>query len=823
MEISYCDNCASKIAPADLLTGTCRRTNAGAVYCPKCAPLFEHTSSAPLNVSLPNATPFEQQATVGMPVLKELPAKSVTKFYFCETCGKRITDKQILDGLGRDKKLKGVYCKDCAVGVMTIEVAAIREVPGAIKGPALSPLASTPQTSPAGAKKESAYSVTPEIAKGNRKASGFGMAASMRSPTQTQANPTKEILSEQYRKSARREARQGTPTMAIIYGIIAFAIVTIIAIVLTSQSSRISAPTKNRASDPIATVTLGTISDESKKLADLRPLSNEAKVERPIQVDPEKLARADYYKMVKFDGLTEGDTVGRVAIVEVFLREHSDSAFAEPARELLNTFKKSLSVPPAPPAHNNTTPVQDSEPTAKQLSPHSGSNSVPKVEDDSNAQLTKVKSDLAEIQALRERAIEALRAKAGTAVTLTVRGARLTGRVKVDLIHADRLILMLRDGPETTIGSEQIDVQDVDAFAPVEMGNFAAQDLRKRGLLFLSAGEFVKAEGYFIKARDLGLGNAVAPYLERIAAHKLDEKDAAALTAWKLAEGLFENKNWKAAQHAYEALQRDYAGSTALTNNAVALKERLAAIAWALGPPRETSLNFGGGIQMELELIPAGEFEMGSNDGDASEKPIHRVKISETFYIGKYTVTQAQYEKVVGINPSSSKGENLPVERVSYFDAEEFCRKAGKLTGNSVRLPTEAEWEYACRAGTKTKFNAGDDDAALEQVGWFKGNSDEKTHPVGLKKPNAWGLYDMHGNVWQWCMDWYGEDYYLKSETENPLGPARSIHRVIRGGAFVARPGSCRSAFRSNREPGICSSSCGFRVVITSAFKATSK
>jgi formylglycine-generating enzyme required for sulfatase activity len=229
---------------------------------------------------------------------------------------------------------------------------------------------------------------------------------------------------------------------------------------------------------------------------------------------------------------------------------------------------------------------------------------------------------------------------------------------------------------------------------------------------------------------------------------------------------------------------------------------------------REISLDVGGGVKMELVLILPGQFEMGSDDGNPNVRPVHTVKISRSFYMGKYVVTQTQYEKVMGKNPSHFKGENLPVEMVSYIDADEFCKKASKLAGKPIRLPTEAEWEFACRAGTKTKFNTGENEAALEQAGWFKGNSEDRTHPVGLKRPNAWGLYDMHGNVWQWCQDWYGEDYYVKAPAEDPRGPTQGARRVLRGGSWLSSPVYCRSAARGMYDPGGRGIDVGFRVVV---------
>jgi formylglycine-generating enzyme required for sulfatase activity len=245
------------------------------------------------------------------------------------------------------------------------------------------------------------------------------------------------------------------------------------------------------------------------------------------------------------------------------------------------------------------------------------------------------------------------------------------------------------------------------------------------------------------------------------------------------------------------------------------LKQRVATAEEAPVPPKELSLDFGGGVRMELVLIPAGEFEMGSNDGEANERPVHKVKISRPFYMGKYVVTKAQYENTMAQNPSKFMDEKLPAEIVAFVDAEEFCTKASKLTGKPIRLPTEAEWEYACRAGTKTKYNTGDNEAALGRAGWFKRNSERTAHPVGQKEPNAFGLYDMHGNVWQWCQDWFGEDYYSKSPAENPQGPAQGALRMLRGGSRNTAASDCRSAFRLGVTPLSRTDNIGFRIVVT--------
>ena len=210
-----------------------------------------------------------------------------------------------------------------------------------------------------------------------------------------------------------------------------------------------------------------------------------------------------------------------------------------------------------------------------------------------------------------------------------------------------------------------------------------------------------------------------------------------------------------------------------------------------------------------------GRFRSAASD----EQPAHPVTLTQPFYMGKYAVTQEQYAQVIGTHPSHFKGQDSPVEQVSWDDAQAFCKKAAEHTQQTVRLPTEAEWEYACRAGTRTTYYSGDTDKDLARVAWYAANSNNTTHPVGQKEPNVFGLYDVHGNVWQWCQDWYGEDFYGKSEAENPQGPAQGAYRVLRGGSWFFIPICCRSARRGWFDPGDRGRFIGFRVVVAPAFR----
>ena len=199
------------------------------------------------------------------------------------------------------------------------------------------------------------------------------------------------------------------------------------------------------------------------------------------------------------------------------------------------------------------------------------------------------------------------------------------------------------------------------------------------------------------------------------------------------------------------------------------------------------------------------------------EHPTHAVTLTRPFYMGKYDVTQQQYEELTGLTPSTFKGKDKPVDTVSWDDAHVFCKKLTDQTGQNVRLPTEAEWEYACQAGSATTCNSGDNEAGLDKIAWYSANGNNTTHPVGQKNANNFGLYDLIGNLFQWCEDWYGEDYYGKSEAENPQGPAQGYDRVMRGGSWDAGPLYCRPAYRGWNRPGYRRNGIGFRIVVTPA------
>ena len=245
------------------------------------------------------------------------------------------------------------------------------------------------------------------------------------------------------------------------------------------------------------------------------------------------------------------------------------------------------------------------------------------------------------------------------------------------------------------------------------------------------------------------------------------------------------------------------------TSKALAVPQRRAG--------EECEFEIAPGVKMVMCWIPPGEFLMGSpedEEGGNDDETLHRVRIAWGFWIAKTQTTQAQWRAVMGGNPSRFKGEKMAVEKVSWIDicGDESATGGylGKLnerlpTRYCFHLPTEAQWEYACRAGT-TEAYAGD----LDEMGWYDDNSERQTHPVGQKMPNAWGLHDMHGNVWEWCADWYGK--YCVGTVTDPTGPDDGLHRVIRGGSRDGDAYDCRAAFRNYYHPGNLGDDLGFRI-----------
>ena len=222
------------------------------------------------------------------------------------------------------------------------------------------------------------------------------------------------------------------------------------------------------------------------------------------------------------------------------------------------------------------------------------------------------------------------------------------------------------------------------------------------------------------------------------------------------------------------------------------------------------------GVSFEMVRVEGGTFRMGAtseqeDDADSDEKPVHSVTLS-SYYIGKTEVTQALWQAVMGSNPSNFKGADLPVECVSWDDCQEFIQKLNRLTGRNFRLPTEAEWEFACRGGNNSRGYKYSGSNYIDNVAWYWDNSGGKTHPVGTKAPNELGIYDMSGNVWEWCSDWYA-DYTSYSQTD-PTGPQSGSFRVSRGGSWGSIARCCRSSGRGGSDPSDRSNILGLRLAL---------
>ncbi|MCP4379560.1 MAG: formylglycine-generating enzyme family protein [bacterium] len=266
-----------------------------------------------------------------------------------------------------------------------------------------------------------------------------------------------------------------------------------------------------------------------------------------------------------------------------------------------------------------------------------------------------------------------------------------------------------------------------------------------------------------------------------------------------------------------------------------AVREKQRQAAESLGVPVNNTLDLGKGVTMQLVLIPPGKFLMGTVNPRVEEKnegPQHEVTISKPFYMGVQEVTQAQWVTLMGTEPWT-KWADVPhvktfvkshadnaASYISWNNASKFCRMLSKKTGRKVTLPTEAQWEYACRAGSKAAYCFGNNESEVGDYAWYMGNTrdmgQEYAHAAGKKKPNAWGLHDMHGNVWEWCRDWYDSRFYAKANNVDPENTKEAVDevRALRGGSWECPDDWCRAAIRNSASAGYASPSMGFRVIL---------
>ncbi|MBM3860215.1 MAG: formylglycine-generating enzyme family protein [Verrucomicrobia bacterium] len=232
------------------------------------------------------------------------------------------------------------------------------------------------------------------------------------------------------------------------------------------------------------------------------------------------------------------------------------------------------------------------------------------------------------------------------------------------------------------------------------------------------------------------------------------------------------------------------------------------------GPKMNLTVDLGGGVKMEFVAVRPGTFMMGSTRSD-NEKPVREVTIAKPFYMGKHEVTQEQWEQIMGDNPSYFKDPKNPVEQVNWEDCRDFLAKLNKkVPGRAFRFPTEAEWEYACRAGSTNDYCFGNSETVLREYAWYIGNETGRPHAVGQKKPNAWGLYDMHGNVWEWCQDFYHGTYEGAPTDGSAWIEGGTTNRVARGGSWYSSASYVRSAYRGRPALGYRGVVYGLRLVV---------
>jgi len=454
--------------------------------------------------------------------------------------------------------------------------------------------------------------------------------------------------------------------------------------------------------------------------------------------------------------------------------------------------------------------------------------------------------------------VEALRKQTGKRITLrTTKGDR-TGKIK--RVSADTVVLdksfvidgQVHERPDQEVPIAELTEQTLARFRTQRTPRTPADHIAvallasTRNDARKMAAALKEAEGHPFHAR----------YTARLEAVRAAQKEKDAEAAWRAFKpyaaksllrpseittlskllGSFEKNHggtrFAAAQH--EAISHLRSLLVPVYNkwpfSPAEARRRQRETAAALGLPATKRVDLGAGVTLEMILIPAGEFVMSSPPGEAGrnrtrEGGQHRTRITLPFYMGRYQVTQRQWSRLMTANPSRFKGAKNPVERISWHDCQEFISRLNELHKSQFRLPTEAEWEYACRAGTATPFHFGET-ISTDQANYIgttvygagkKGLDRKKTVPVGSFRPNAFGLYDMHGNVCDWCADWHGP-YDAKPQTD-PQGPATGSRRIVRGGAWASKPACLRSAFRWRAMPTAKYDYCGLRVLLECAAK----
>jgi len=737
------------------------------------------------------------------------------KFYFCENCGKRITEIDIAQGAGKDKKLKGVYCKDCAVGVMTMEFSSIT-IEQARQIVQKSTTGGQSDPDPVTIKK-----------RGRRKSSALNLPA---------AASAGVGAAHEARKAAQAVSGGAHSNIPIVVGSVIGGVVLAV-LLLTALSSDPNTPTVKKDKGPSTNPkVISKIHPPSKNFTDDKSLilapppttqNTKPPPETVTELVPEQKAQATLPFTPQPD-----------------LPPKTANEPTLPASPL--TQPQAAAANPTPPPNEAQQAQQRALDEAKtkfagyfvafDAAAHKGDLAkAAKVCEDAKADpelqpltkevkaLTTMAEALARADAAKKKALQALldgKKRSFTTKKGTVKG--VVRKVEGDVLKV-RAEFRINNKVKYRYQDVKLSELSPEARArllgepkPATPDEWVARAIRK-----LAEKELEAAEKALAAAGDHPLA---VHYRHRIDEIRLGAREAAAKRLWQeqispfLAVKKLSKQRAKAGQKILAAFHAAHGKTKFAASVAKQAKVLEVAMQAALGPPRGVTLDLGEGVKMKFALIPAGTFMMGDPEKERGRfhersKPQHKVTLTKAFYLGKYEVTQAQYERIMGVNPSrSNKGAEFPVEQVKWNDCQAFCKKLSEKTGTKARLPTEAEWEHACRAGTETRFYFGDADADLDGFGWSRKNSGGKTHPIGRKKPNGLGLFDMHGNVWEWCQDRYGA--YTDKAVSDPKGPASGNVRVFRGGGWFSPLGNCRSAFRGTFLSGRRYSPGGFRVLL---------
>ncbi len=732
------------------------------------------------------------------------------KFYFCEGCGQRITEHDLAAGEGRDKKLKGVYCSNCAVGVMTMETLPLTDEE------ARKVLESTPARP--GSR---APSKTPR-----RRTSAAGLPISDRAGT-----PRRQGVYHPNTAPAKPASKQ----YLIVLAVAGVLLLTSVGVVLlggrgvdpVTQARRLPARAEKHNSRG-AVKEAGDASGirprgEVKKKASAATVASQELSETPPP-DGETGRSQERQATAVGDSVSSPDSAptGETETLQPAPSSGSGSADDSRAKEVVPLPEKG--VPEQTKAADPPTNLKGEE-AAKtrwvaclrsfdQALARGDPASASKVaaEARSDPMLAGFGTEVTALgrmvplfvkwNSARQQAIAAL--TDGRKTTFQLNSGSLTGVVR-----------KVEDGALHVTVEGRINNQPIEYGKRVKWSDLTPA-CRARLLgekTPTTPDEWVATAARKIFSGDLdGVEKALAEagahpmtphYRQRLDTLRKAELEKAARLAWEkemvplLKIERFTKAKARKSMEALTSFRETHGGTAFAASVEPQAKDLEKSLRATLGPPREVTLELGDGVRMAFVLIPAGTFMMGlKGKGRRKDKPQQEVIFKKPFYLGKYEVTQAQFTQLTGQSPSKWKGADLPVVQSIYVSksAAAFCAALSKRTGVKARLPTEAEWEYACRAGTESPFSFGDSEAAFGDYGWFKENSGDTPHPVGLKKPNPWGLYDMHGNAFEVCIDDAGKD-------------------CLRGGSCRDEVDISRSALRSYRIP-VTRPVIGFRVAL---------